>query len=261
MASKYSEDHLFQTQLRAKIAGELKGEALEELNKAIATSPEAADEARFSGKLSQALRHEDKLQMNTLIGAIITSEGLPPTPPKSGPWGSALGWLLGLALLSVSGVIGYNAWFAGQLKSPAQLYERHFSPLENIIVTPENTGGLAGLDSGMEAYDRGDYAQASALLGNYYQQIGDPNAGLFLGVALLQQGNHKDALVPLQNSMRNLQPPALDACRWYLALALLKDDNPALARNVLRGIPEESVYGEQSKQLLVDMEKLSKPHE
>lgn len=257
---KYSDDNRFQEQLRAKIAGELETSSQKELDEIIAQSPEAAEEARFSSKLGMALRHEEKLQLNAIIGAIIAEEGVPPAKPKSGPgsgaWGRWLIWLTGLVVVGISIGVGYQLLISYNQPDVGQYYESHFKPLENVIITPQQAGSLNELDRGMDAYDRGDYERAAELLGQYYGQTGDPNAGLFLGVTQLQIGRHHAAISTLQNSLRGLQAPALDAGRWYLALAYLKTGELLSARDLLRLIPAESVYGDQAGLLFSELERL-----
>jgi TolA-binding protein len=259
MKNTFSDDLFFQTRLQARIAGELKGEALEELKAAIDKSPEAAEEARFSHRLAEVLRHEDKFQKSALLAAIIAEEGLPPTPDSTGKgfaknflkWTAAF-----LLIVGLSGVFLFKMLVNSEAKTYGALYEQHYAPLENVIVTPDKPAGLEGFDQGMAAYDRGDYAKAIELLSAYYQQSGDANAALFLGVSHLEQGNAKAAAEALQNGIGKLPQPALDACQWYLALAYLKTGDTSMAKGLLKTIQQDGIYGKQAADLLEKIGKL-----
>ena len=262
MKNKYSDNLFFQSKLQAFAAGELKGEALQELKTTIAQSTEAADEAHFSKKLAQALQHEDKLSMNALLAAIIAEKGLPPELPKNEARPNRTKANIGLYWASiivlffvVGGIFIYRSSVLNEMKVSVALYEHNFAPLENVIVTPETRTGLELFDRGMAAYDRGDFVRAAGFLDRFYQQSGDPNAALFLGVAQLELGNQEAAINSLQNCLGNLASPALDASQWYLALAYLKNGDMGLASEVLKTISAESVYGSQAASLLKEIKK------
>jgi hypothetical protein len=258
MENNFSDDLFFQTRLQASITGELRGKALEDLNATIASSPEAADEARFSHKLAEVLRHEDKFQMSAFIGAIIAEEGLPPAPAKL-KVGTGLAKLAGIILLltTIGGAYFYFTSISNPTTTRTDLFEQHYTHLENVIVTPDNPTGLEQFDQGMAAYDRADYPQAIALLSDYYRQSGDANAALFLGVSHLEMNNAQAAAEALQNCIGKLQPPALDACQWYLALAYLKAGDTGLAKGLLNTLSKDGVYGKKAEGLLKKMVNLN----
>lgn len=253
MKNTFSDDLFFQTRLQARIAGELRGDALDALNASIAESPEAAEEARFSHRLAEVLRQEDKFQKSALLAAIIAEEGLPPTPSATGK-GLAknfLKWTAAFLLIAgLSGVFLFKVLVNSEAKTYSVLYEQHYTPLENVIVTPDNPTGMEGFDQGMAAYDRGDYAEAVERLSAHYQQSGDANAALFLGVSHLEQGNAIAAVEALQNGIGNLPQPALDACQWYLAMAYLKTGDATTAKGLLNTIQQDGIYGKQAAVLL-----------
>jgi TolA-binding protein len=259
MKNTFSDDLFFQTRLQAKVAGELQGEALEDLNATIDQSPEAAEEARFSHRLAEVLRHEDKFKMSAMLATIISEEGLPPSPKATGKGNLKKIFNWAAVFLVVSGLlvaIAYKMMAPSELGTNSALYGQYYTPLENVIVTPDNPTGLEGFDQGMTAYDNGDYAKAVELLSSYYQQSGDANAALFLGISHLERGDVQSAAKALQNGIGNLPQPALDACQWYLALAYLKMGDEVLAKGLLNTIQRDGVYGKKAEELLIAIGRL-----
>ncbi|NUO02351.1 MAG: hypothetical protein HUU01_17230 [Saprospiraceae bacterium] len=252
MQPDYNNDFEFQDKLRALVAGELPASEQESLKATLEQFPSAANEAMFSKKLALALKHQDMLNANAVIGrAIADEEALNPLskPSSFGRWKN---WLLGVALTGIIGAGGYAALEMGwiDLSANSRLADRHLAPLENVLITSDVRSSLSELDQGMAAYDQHDYEQAVSLLGRYYQRTEDVNAGLFLGVAHLMQGDELAAITVLEACARGAEYPALEAIHWYLALAFLKNEQPERARTLLEGIPNDGIYGAPALKLL-----------
>lgn len=245
-----------QEKIRAWAAGELPAEESKQLLGDAQNSPELREEMHFSRKLNQVLQNRDMMEVGAILAGIAATEPLPAPsdPPATG--GSTGSWVLGIILVAALTLGGFfmgrqqGWWFP----TPAHLASDYLQPMENVINTKESGMTVDDLRLGMEAYDRQDYPKAIERLSRFYQKGQDPNAGLFLGIAYLLEKQAVKALPILSNAANKTQGPEQEAARWYLALAQLQAGAKDSAKQTLRLIPVDGLFGAKAQHLLQDLE-------
>lgn len=139
------------------------------------------------------------------------------------------------------------AWWA---VDPQALAQQYLQPMENVIYLEDNEApAIEDLRQGMAAYDRQNYRKAAQYLTSYYAQVQDGNAGLFLAISHLMEGETDQATPILLNGLQR-PGPIQEASRWYLALAYLQRADTQAAINTLEAIPASSIYGQEAQKLL-----------
>jgi len=104
----------------------------------------------------------------------------------------------------------------------------------------------------MQFYEQGDYAAGLPHFERYLEQSPeDAQATLYAGIASLNGGYPEKAADWLLTASIN-DPKLFDEANWYLALALLKQQNPASAKDILENLAQnaEPTYAQQAKALL-----------
>lgn len=247
------ENFELQETLRALATGELSEAQTQQIQKEIVQSPDFKEELRFSKKLAYATKHKDLLEVNAMLLDIMAKEPIP--TPSSGRF-NWLAFLIVFVVMSATAVGVYTTgnqlgWWETQA---TKLAESYLQPLENVLFTKENSMFYDALRSGMEAYEHEDYATAVELLGSYYQSNQDPNIGLFLGVSHLMLRQTEAASTVLQAVLPNLDEPAAEAANWYLALASLQANRVAQAKEILKEMPIDGLYGAAVETLLEELQ-------
>jgi hypothetical protein len=244
-----------QEKIQAFVNGDLDASGRRTLLEQSATEPATADELAFSQSLALALRHRDLAAASAVLSGVIAEEGFPPPPPAGSAWARWSGWALGAALLLTLSLSGLwwaqrEGWF---LSASQQLSQAALQPLENVLYLPSTGQGLADLQTGMAAYDAGQYPAAARSLAAYVQQRPDATAQVYLGVALLLQNQAQPAIQPLADAAQSPEPPVQEAALWYLSLAYLATDQTEAARQTLRLVPADGIFGENARALLQKM--------
>jgi hypothetical protein len=242
----------WQEKLRALSAGELTPDEAANVLREAAESETKRAELQFSQKLTTVLKERDLFEVKGIVAGLMLEEGLPAAEPKSWPGKLGLNWILGVSLLLLlsAGVffVGKNrAWWA---IDPQALAQQYLQPMENVIYLEDNEApGIEDLRQGMDAYDQHNYRKATQYLTNYYQQVQDGNAGLFLAISHLME-RQTDQAMPILLSGLQKNGPIQEASRWYLALAYLQRADTQAAINTLEAIPASSIYGPEAQKLL-----------
>ena len=242
----------WQEKLRALSAGELTpDEAASVLGEAAESETKQA-ELQFSQKLTRVLKERDLFEVKGIVAGLILEEGLPAS--ETGSWLGKLGlnWILGLSLFLL---LGTGVFFVGKKMAwwaidPQALAQQYLQPMENVIYLEDNEApAIEDLRQGMAAYDQQNYRKAAQYLTSYYAQVQDGNAGLFLAISHLMEGETDQATPILLNGLQK-SGPIQEASRWYLALAYLQRADTQAAINTLEAIPASSIYGPEAQELL-----------
>lgn len=241
---------ILQENIRSLVNGELDEPARKTLLGQAQADPRVADELAFGRSLARALRHRELTAARAVLSAVMAEEGFPPPGTTGG--GRRRAWT-GAAVLVALLLAG--AWFwadsAGVFDSPTRKIGRAaLQPLENVLFLPNDGPALADLQSGMAAYEAGQYAEAARRLDAYARRNPDNAVRVYLGVAHLMSGQAKKAIPPLAVAAQSSEPPIREAGLWYLALAYLENDDPGAARQALESIPPDGIYGAQARELL-----------
>ena len=242
----------WQEKLRALSAGELTPDEAASVLREAAESETKQAELQFSQKLTTVLKERDLFEVKGIVAGLILEEGLPAA--EHGSWLGKLGlnWILGLSLFLL---LGTGVFFVGKRMAwwavdPQALAQQYLQPMENVIYLEDNEApAIEDLRQGMAAYDRQNYRKAAQYLTSYYTQVQDGNAGLFLAISHLMEGETDQATPFLLNGLQRLGP-IQEASRWYLALAYLQRADTQAAINTLEAIPASSIYGSEAQELL-----------
>ncbi len=225
----------------------------QELREQARREPELSDELRFSQNLALALRNREMLAASAVLSEVIAEEGFP-APPATGKQGGWKIWFIA-AILAIGLGTGVYFWAfppgAPTASVPQQLAQNALQPLENVLFVGTASDAL---NTAMQAYDAADYPKAAQLLATYTQNNPDFAALTYLGVARLMDGKAQAAIAPLADAQQSPEPPVQEAARWYLGLAYLATNRPDAAREVLRMIPPDSIFGPQAAQILQQLQ-------
>lgn len=171
-------------------------------------------------------------------------------------------WVYWAAAASVLAVLGFFTWwmFSKTAAAPEALFARYDNPeltpkseyaLVNEGLHHKGIIGSKAFDTlkikGLEAYDQKDWDNTIALLSEYLGKA-KPSVeetpdeinliNLFVGRAWLEKGNTVKAVGALKKADAGVVDIAnygllQELIRWQLALAYLKNNDPAAAKNVL----------------------------
>jgi TolA-binding protein len=136
-------------------------------------------------------------------------------------------------------------------EDPGKLYSTYFTLHPNVF-EPTLRGNEAADErkKAFQAYDAGNYQQASALFGALLKENKEPGMLLLSGNANLMIGNVEEAKRNLNDLINTYDDLDLQA-KWYLALCYLKEGNTQEARKLLKELGDTEIsYAAKAKELL-----------
>jgi len=242
----------WQEKLRTLSAGELTLDEAANVLREAAESETKKAELQFSQKLTTVLKERDLFEVKGIVAGLILEEGLPAVQPSSWLGKRGLNWILSLSifLLLGTGVFWVGKRMAWWAVDPQALAQQYLQPMENVIYLEDNEApAIEDLRLGMAAYDQQSFRKAAKYLTSYCAQVQDGNAGLFLAICHLMEGEADQATPILLYGLQK-PGPIQEASRWYLALAYLQKADTQAAINTLEAIPDSSIYGSEAQELL-----------
>ncbi|MFZ2905783.1 MAG: hypothetical protein WAZ98_06245 [Cyclobacteriaceae bacterium] len=139
---------------------------------------------------------------------------------------------------------------------PAQLYASYFDPYPNYFEPIVRNGkeSITKRTQAFQAYEAGDYQQASLLFSELLIEKKEPGMLLLQGNANLILGNTTEArnnFITLINDFDDYDNQG----KWYLGLSYLKEGNLKSAQLILRELSDtESSYAVKAKKLLKQLD-------
>jgi len=141
-------------------------------------------------------------------------------------------------------------------------------PYAQVTVRSGDHGKAAQLfHKGMESYRQQRYTETARDLAAARKLLADAPAGpetvlrdqinLYLGVSYLLADLAGEAVSPLRNARSSTLEPVADKAGWYLAQALLLQEQPAEALEVLAELASSPVNGGKAAELIRLVEDLS----
>ena len=141
-------------------------------------------------------------------------------------------------------------------------------PYVQLTVRSGGQGEAAQLfHKGMESYRQQRYTETARDLTEAGKLLADAPAGpetvlrdqinLYLGVSYLLADAAGEAVPPLRNARTSTLGPVADKAGWYLAQALLLQEQPDEALEVLADLTNSPVYGDKAAELIRSVEDLS----
>lgn len=256
-------NYTLQIQIQAFVNGELQANRRAGLLAQAAEDSTIADELAFSQSLANALKNRELAAASAILSGIIAEEGFPPPPaPTNDTWWTAgKGWLLGSILIVMMGAgtfYGLTQYQTGRAARAynQQLVQNTLLPLENVLLlAPANSVASDLLKRGMDAYDAAQYKTAAQALSTYCEQMPDPAARVYLGIAYLMDGHAKLAIGPLLEVSQAAELPVREAASWYLSLAYLAENEVALAKKTIMQLPPDGLFGPAALDLLAKLQK------
>lgn len=142
------------------------------------------------------------------------------------------GWLAMAASFLI--LLGVCTWaIFGTLNSPDKIFKSHFKP-DPGLPTIMGTTSEYEFYYGMVNYKRKEYKEAIQRWETLYAANPENDTlNYFLGVANLASGNARQAEKYLQRAKENRESAFLEEARYYLALALVKENKINQAKEVL----------------------------
>jgi predicted Zn-dependent protease len=104
-----------------------------------------------------------------------------------------------------------------------------------------------------EAYDNGNYKDASQLFEKIVKEKEDAIAQLCLGNSYLSQ-NELAKAEKIFTDMVAKHTELITQAKWYLALTYLKENKMERAKSTLWEVSKSSTYGEKARKLLKELD-------
>lgn len=159
------------------------------------------------------------------------------------------------ALILVLVAVGLTYWYAITNYTDHQLATHYYTP---YVVDPTTQGQREEqiLDMALAAYNNQDYSRALDLLTSLPENINEYwQVQLLIGNVWLMLDQPKKA-IPIFDNISKESELYKESAKWYLALAYLKNEDPANAQLVLKQIQEGEYNYSTANQLL---KKLNSP--
>ena len=252
-------NYILQIQIQAFVNGELQANRRAGLLAQAAEDSTIAEELAFSKSLANALKNRELAAASAILSGVIAEEGFPPPPAPTNDawWIAGKGWLLSTILIVLLGAgtfYGVTQYRTARAYNQ-QLVQNTLQPLENVLLlAPANSVASDLLKRGMDAYDAAQYTRAALALSTYCEQMPDPAARVYLGIAYLLDGHAKLAIGPLLEVSQAAELPVREAAGWYLSLAYLAENEVALAKKTLMQLPPDGLFGPAALDLLAKLQ-------
>lgn len=195
----------------------------------------------------EALKNEVELQRLLTMGIEAYVGSREAAPPPAAVKKISRTWLYAAAAVAIA--VMSLLWFS---RSTADReFARYFVPDDGLPVVMSGSHDNYNFYNGMVSYKEEDYSKAIHI----WQQIqpASDTVQYYLGVAMLNNNNSKEAIPFLLKVAQNNQSAWRLKATWYLALAYLKNNATKEAVAWLRKLENH----EQARQLLNDIEKIS----
>jgi tetratricopeptide (TPR) repeat protein len=136
--------------------------------------------------------------------------------------------------------------------SSDRLYQRYYLAYETDIIQRSVEAGMTPLDKAIYVYNRGRYPDALKILDNILtNQTDNYVAWFYKGLTCLETGDPGRAVISFNVIPVNWNSPFAEHRDWYLALALLKADNPSEALRIFQKIASgDGYYARNAEKLL-----------
>ena len=164
-------------------------------------------------------------------------------------------WVAVAASLLTVVLLGYL--FVPSASSPQELYAAHYQPFPNLINPTQRSTEVeeeTGLGRAVRAYDEQQYAEALTLFeeGN---ALSDPSYTFYYAASYLALDQPVQAIPLLERVVQEKTGLFYEPSLWYLALAHLKANDPAVARPYLQTLAEqEGDYAREARELLEEID-------
>lgn len=213
---------------------------------------------RLHREVNESIRDNDLFELNQLIKKVseqyFTSSDYLLNEQAVQPRNFLYRYFLRIAVMLIflasGGIILKMTLFNST--SSVKLYHKYYTVYNADVVFRSAQPEVSEQDKAILCYDQGKYADALQLLTTIIQN--DPHnmqALFYRGLACLETGNTDCAVTSFREIPDNWNSPYSEHRNWYLALAMLKSDNPTAAADVLREISAANgYYHKQAEQIL-----------
>lgn len=149
--------------------------------------------------------------------------------------------------------------------TPDQLFANNFGKHQDVLSIEvadrlsetgfgTNKELLANLQTGIDAYNSENYANAIAQLNSFRlaapQDALSNYAQFYEALSLIELGKTEEALPKLQELVRTENFALQNDAKWYLALGQLKLNNIAMAKNLLEELTSVASYKSKAEKML-----------
>ena len=230
------------------LRGELRGQELTAFQSLLDADPNFAGEVDLHRQVMEAIADVKSRELERVIEEVGREFDRESRSTRVRRFFAAAAAATGLLLASVATI--YMLYGSGP--SPQMLAANNFEPYGLYSNVRSGAATETGADKGFDAYAAQDYAEAIALFeavrnaGN-----GTPEVTFFLANAYLTQGLYGKAEPLLQSLAESSGHLLTEQSEWYLALALLGQQQTDAAKALLREIAiGEHAYAAQATTML-----------
>lgn len=178
---------------------------------------------------------------------------------ETGKKSSFTKWLVAASIILL---LGFSYFFTSNYNttvSSNELFASYFVPYRNVIAPIErsDSNGVTQQNEKTQAfiaYEKGEYKKAILLFTKLYTATKEPYYLFYKANALLKLERANEA-VPLLLEHLKTKDTLTDKTNWYLALAYLKIENKAKAKELLNTVITNGSYkSKEAKKLLEELE-------
>jgi tetratricopeptide (TPR) repeat protein len=161
-----------------------------------------------------------------------------------------------LAIAASITLIAVTLVVLNRKEDPAQLYAKYFDVYPNVIEPIDRDGSdeISKRTLAFQAYEAGDYQQASFLFNELLAKKKEPGMLLLQGNSNLILGNTVEARNNFITLINDFDKYDMQG-KWYLGLSYLKEGNLKSAKLILWELSDtENSYAKKAKELLKEID-------
>jgi tetratricopeptide (TPR) repeat protein len=238
------------------VKGELSGDTLRGFQQRLATDSAFAEQVGWHETLVGGIKKQSSKELKTYLQSLeektISSHIKLESETKIV---SHNFWKYASAAV-VALLVAAFLWLDPLHPSPEALFAQYYQPYPNVEATIERNNGEAdAYTQAFQWYEDGQYEKA-ALAFDQLLQAGAPSEALYYyaGLTALELHRTKEALQYFDHITENSDHKYYQQALWYAALAALKDEDTARAKNYLQKLSGlQGFYGEKAVQLLEEL--------
>lgn len=226
-----------------KIEGTLTSEELRRFKRKLAEDADFAEAYELQHTAIASLRLHQHRKRKEEVRALYES-----VKEKRGKHRQLRWYALAAAVVLVA-VSGLAYSLMHRSSSPEDLFAQYYTPYP--VISTRNATARTDSTQAIMKYAQEDYPAAIPLLEKLSEQAERVQWQLLLGNAYLKTNQTKPAIATFQQVADYPDTVVQQYGRWYLALALLKNNQPEVAQNQLETIAQQpGLYQTQAQTLL-----------
>ncbi len=160
-------------------------------------------------------------------------------------------WYAAASIILVATVAGILYFSSTPDLTNEEIFTEYFEPYQNLVTYRNSSSADSLLNIGMAKYDKGEFGEALS----YLSQVEGENlvlASFYGGISALAIDNTVSSQQSLEIVIKSQNNLLINAAKWYLSLALLKENKLDSVQNLLKELIDsnDSYYNKKAKVML-----------